>query len=95
MSVRDSNKPLPRQAAVAGLAALLVALLVVCGASVWLPGGRGGVDHLLLPAIGFPLIWVAIAIALYAAPDRRRARLIVGGLALLSVATLVLDHALR
>jgi hypothetical protein len=91
MSARDSTEVLPRELAVDVLAALVVALLVVCGASVWLPAGRGGVDHLLLPAVAFPLIWVALALALFAGPHRRRARVVVGGLALLSIVTLALE----
>ncbi len=85
---------LPREALAAVLGAFVVALLIACGASVWLPLGRAGVDHLMLPSIAFPLVWVGCGVGLYAAPNSRRARLVVGGLALLSVATLVIE-ALR
>lgn len=81
----------PREATFAVLAALVAALLVCCGLSVVIPEGRGGVDHLLLPCVAFPVVWIAAALALFAAPDRRRARLVVAGLALVSLVATVAD----
>jgi hypothetical protein len=60
------------------LAAFLFAVIVTAGATRWLPEGRAGVDHIILPILFFPLVWMAMALGLYAAPRRRRAWAIAG-----------------
>ncbi|SEA90545.1 hypothetical protein [Rubrimonas cliftonensis] len=47
------------RALLAGPVALLLAVLSMAAAPLVLPPGRGGVDHLVLPVVAFPLIWAA------------------------------------
>lgn len=44
----------------AGPGAVIVALVVMGGMALWLPGGAAGIDNLVLPLILVPLIWVAL-----------------------------------
>ena len=41
-----------------GPIAFLVALLFMASMPLILPAGRGGVNHLVMPVVLFPLIWV-------------------------------------
>ena len=70
----------PARAAASGLASavailvtFVVAFLVALGATLWLPPGRGRVDHLVLPVVLFPLVWTGLALGVYLAGRRRRA----------------------
>jgi len=64
--------------AVASLvAAFVVSVLMVAGATRWLPEGGAGIDHIVVPIILFPLIWISVALVLYAARRRVRAWTIV------------------
>lgn len=38
----------------------MVALVVMAGMALWLPGGAAGIDNLVLPLILVPLIWAAL-----------------------------------
>lgn len=69
----------------AGPGAVLVALVVMAGMPLWLPGGAAGVDNLVLPLVLVPLIWAALFF--HACLDRRLSR--VAAIA----ATLFLFHA--
>ena len=60
------------------VAAFLVSVLMVAGSTRWLPEGSAGIDHIVVPIILFPLIWVSVALFLYAARRRARAWTIVG-----------------
>lgn len=71
---------LPLHATFSLLGALVFALVVTSGASLWLPPGRAGIDHIVVPIVSFPVVWVVFALALYAARRRGRAWAIVGGL---------------
>lgn len=51
---------------------MLFALVVIAGATKWLPQGDAGIDHIIVPIIAFPAVWVAFALTLYGA--RRPAR---------------------
>ncbi|MES2497235.1 MAG: hypothetical protein V4618_14075 [Pseudomonadota bacterium] len=44
----------------AGPGAVIVALVVMAGMALWLPGGAAGIDNLVLPLILVPLIWAAL-----------------------------------
>ena len=66
-------------------AAFLVAVLVVAGATRWLPQGRAGIDHIVVPIVVFPLIWIVLAVALYAARRRSTAWAVVAVIALINV----------
>lgn len=58
--------------------AFLASVLMVAGATRWLPEGSAGIDHIVVPIILFPLIWISVALSLYAARRRARAWTIVG-----------------
>lgn len=46
----------------AGPLALILAILLMACLPFALPAGRGGIDHLVLPVIFFPLIWAMLVI---------------------------------
>jgi hypothetical protein len=59
----------------------VVALLLVLGASRWLPPGAGSVNHLVMPVVIFPLVWTALILALFVARRRGLVWGVLGGLA--------------
>ncbi|MEO0606111.1 MAG: hypothetical protein AAF211_32075 [Myxococcota bacterium] len=63
-------------------AAFVFAIVVTGGATQWLPEGAAGVDHIVLPIVGFPIVWIAMGLGLYAARRRALAWGIVGGITL-------------
>jgi len=74
----------------AGPGAVLVALVVMAGMPLWLPGGAAGVDNLVLPLVLVPLVLVPLiwaSLFFHACLDRRLSR--VAAIA----ATLFLFHA--
>lgn len=81
-----SNVRRMRSAASASVLGFLFALIVSIGATRWYPEGRGGVDHMVVPAVLFPIVWVAFALALYTAPWRRAVWLSIVGLTVLHAA---------
>ncbi|WP_380804839.1 hypothetical protein [Sphingobium tyrosinilyticum] len=44
----------------AGPGAVLVTVVVMAGMALWLPGGRAGIDNLVLPLVAAPLIWATL-----------------------------------
>lgn len=56
----------------AGPGAVAVALMLLAGMPLWLPGGAAGVDNLVIPLVLAPLIWAALFF--HACLDRRLAR---------------------
>ena len=54
------------------LGAFVFSVLLVAGATKWLPEGRAGIDHIITPIVLFPLVWITLGLFLYIA--RRRAR---------------------
>ncbi|MET0250140.1 MAG: hypothetical protein ABW164_10490 [Sphingobium sp.] len=44
----------------AGPVAIIVALMLLAGMPLWLPGGAAGIDNLALPLILAPLIWAGL-----------------------------------
>jgi hypothetical protein len=44
----------------AGPIAILVALTLLAGMPLWLPGGAAGIDNLVIPLVLAPLIWAAL-----------------------------------
>lgn len=44
----------------AGPGAVIVALAVMAGMTLWLPRGAAGIDNLVLPLVLVPLIWSAL-----------------------------------
>ena len=53
--------------------AFFAALIVVAGATQWFPSGAAGIDHIVLPALVFPLVWLAFVVGLLGARERRTA----------------------
>jgi hypothetical protein len=67
----------------AGPGAVVVAVVVMAGMALWLPGGAAGIDNLVLPLILVPLIWAALFF--HACLDRRLARVVIVAVGLLLV----------
>ncbi|QZP09534.1 hypothetical protein K5X80_07265 [Caenibius sp. WL] len=44
----------------AGPVAIIVALTLLAGMPLWLPGGAAGIDNLVFPLVFAPLIWAAL-----------------------------------
>lgn len=44
----------------AGPGAVITALVMMAGMSLWLPGGAAGIDNLVLPLVLMPLIWAIL-----------------------------------
>lgn len=86
------NKRLPLQAASSLLGAFVFALIVTSGSSLWIPPGRAGIDHIVVPLVVFPVVWVSLTVALYAARRRGRAWAIAGGLAALHMLLIVVHR---
>lgn len=53
---------LPWRVILAGPMALVLAVLAMAGLPALLPVGAGGVNHVVFPVLGFPLIWAALAV---------------------------------
>lgn len=71
----------------AGPGAVIVAVVVMAGMALWLPGGAAGIDNLVLPLVLFPLIWAALFF--HACLDAR-----LGRVALVALGLLVLHAGL-
>ena len=84
-----SNARHMRSAASASVLGFLFALIVSIGATRWYPEGPAGVDHMIVPAVLFPVVWVVFALALYSVPQRRAAWLSIVGLTVLHAALIV------
>lgn len=56
----------------AGPVAILVALALLAGMPLWLPGGAAGIDNLAVPLVLAPLIWAGLFF--HACLDRNLAR---------------------
>lgn len=56
----------------AGPVAIVVALTLLAGMPLWLPGGAAGIDNLVFPLVFAPLIWAALFF--HACLDRSIAR---------------------
>jgi len=44
----------------AGPGSVVVTVIVMAGMALWLPGGRAGIDNLVLPLVLAPLIWAML-----------------------------------
>lgn len=69
--------------ALAGPGAIVVALVVMAGMALWLPGGAAGIDNLVLPLVLVPLIWAGLFF--HACLDRRLGRVALIAFALFAV----------
>jgi hypothetical protein len=64
----------------AGPGAVIIALVIMAGMSLWLPRGSAGIDNLVLPLILAPLIWAALFF--HACLDARLGRVVAVALSL-------------
>lgn len=71
----------------AGPGAVIVAIVVMAGMTVWLPAGAAGIDNLVLPLVLVPLIWALLFF--HACLDSRLSRI-----ALVAIGLLVLHAGL-
>lgn len=79
------------RALLAGPLVLVTSVAVVCGGALWLPAGSGGIDHLVLPLILFPVVWTGLFF--HACLDRRLLRAwAIQGVLLLVNAALILPR---
>jgi hypothetical protein len=77
----------------AGPGAVIIALVVMAGMALWLPGGAAGIDNLVLPLVLVPLIWSALFF--HACLDKRVGRVALVAVGLFVVhATLIADKFL-
>lgn len=76
--------------AFAGPGAVLIALVVMAGMALWLPGGAAGIDNLVLPLLLAPLIWAGLFF--HACLDRSLARVAIIALGLLLVHSALIAH---
>lgn len=74
----------------AGPGAVIVALVVMAGMALWLPGGVAGIDNLVLPLVLVPLIWAALFF--HACLDARLGRVVLVALGLFAVHAGLLAH---
>ena len=65
--------------------AFALAVLMVAGATKWFPEGRAGIDHIIVPIVLFPLVWIFLALFLYTTQRRARAWALAGALAIVHV----------
>lgn len=93
-----SQHPRPgRRAAVYGtlyavavlFVAFIFALIVSAGATKWVPPGTGGINHVLLPALAFPITWVWFSLWLYTSKRQARAWALSGLLGAVSLGAVV------
>lgn len=68
----------------AGPGAFVAALLLVCGAAVYLPAGAAGMSSLVVAAVIFPALWMAILLYALLDPRPHRAGLVILALTLVN-----------
>ena len=74
----------------AGPGAVIVAVVVMAGMSLWLPGGSAGIDNLVIPLVLVPLIWAGLFF--HACLDAKLSRVVIVALTLLGVHGALVAH---
>lgn len=74
----------------AGPGAVIVALMVMAGMTLWLPRGAAGIDNLVVPLVLVPLIWALLFF--HACLDSRLGRVAAVALGLLAVHAGLVAH---
>lgn len=74
----------------AGPLSFVCAVLVMGGGALWLPGGKAGIDNLVVPIGLFPLIWTLLFLYSLLEQHLDRAYAVIGGLLLLHGAMIAL-----
>lgn len=67
----------------AGPGAVIVAVAIMAGSTLWLPRGAAGIDNLVLPLVLAPLIWAGLFF--HACLDSRLARVAFVAIGLLAI----------
>ena len=76
----------------AGPGAVIIALVVMAGMTLWLPGGAAGVDNLVIPLVLVPLLWAMLFF--HACLDSSLGRIAIIALGLFTVHAGLLAHNL-
>lgn len=74
----------------AGPGAVVVAIVVMAGMTLWLPAGAARIDNLVLPLVLVPLIWAALFF--HACLDRKLGRIALVAIGLLVVHGGLITH---
>jgi len=74
MSAPTHSRAVAREAGSIAVLATPLSLIWVAALSRWLPPGPAAIDDLVIPAIAFPLVWLACFMTLFASARPRRAR---------------------
>lgn len=74
----------------AGPGAVIVAIVVMAGMTLWLPRGTAGIDNLVLPLVLFPLIWAGLFF--HACLDAKLSRVAVVALGLFALHAGLVAH---
>jgi hypothetical protein len=74
----------------AGPGAVILALVVMAGMSLWLPRGSAGIDNLVLPLVLVPLIWAGLFF--HACLDGKLGRVVVVALGLFALHAAIVAH---
>lgn len=75
---------------IAGPGAIVIALVMMAGMTLWLPPGTAGIDNLVLPLVLVPLIWAALFF--HACLDAKLGRVAMVALGLLTFHAALLVH---
>ncbi len=76
--------------AFAGPGAVIVAIVVMAGMTLWLPRGAAGIDNLVLPLVLVPLIWAGLFF--HACLDSKLGRVALVALGLFAVHAGLVTH---
>jgi hypothetical protein len=74
----------------AGPGAVIIALVIMAGMTLWLPRGAAGIDNLVLPLVLVPLIWAALFF--HACLDSKPARIALVALGLFALHAGLVAH---
>ncbi len=80
---------LPARFWLAGPLALLLSIVIMAGASIWLPHGDEHVYHMVFPVILFPLIWGVCFFYPLLETSVKRATVVMLGLLFVNVAIIL------
>ncbi|WP_380876298.1 hypothetical protein ACFB49_08100 [Sphingomonas sp. DBB INV C78] len=67
----------------AGPGAVIIAMVIMAGSTLWLPRGAAGIDNLVLPLVLVPLIWAGLFF--HACLDSKLARVAIVAIGLLAI----------
>lgn len=74
----------------AGPGAVVIAIAVMAGMTLWLPAGAAGIDNLVLPLVLVPLIWAGLFF--HACLDSKLGRIALVAVSLLAIHSGLVAH---